>query len=136
MASPRIDGQTQKQEKRNGLTLTPSEAPTTRLGYSSENGMEQNRSHHFNLWSTIGINYSSIAPPLSVGTYLAFNIGVGGGPVYIWGYLLASFFQFFVCLSLAEMASSYPHSTGRLRKVFTVHFESLTAVQAKCIGHQ
>ncbi|KAI5461029.1 putative choline and nitrogen mustard permease [Mariannaea sp. PMI_226] len=74
----------------------------------------EGRQNNFNLWSTIGINYSTIGTPLSVGTYLAFNIGVGGSPVYIFGYILATVFQMFICVSLAEMAGAYPHSTGQV----------------------
>lgn len=73
------------------------------------------RQNHFNLWSCLGINYSIIATPLSIGTYLAFNIGVGGSPVYIFGYLVATTFQIIVCISLAEMAAAFPHSTGESR---------------------
>ncbi|OAQ59108.1 amino acid transporter [Pochonia chlamydosporia 170] len=72
------------------------------------------RRHHFNVWSTIGVNYSLIGTPLSIGTYLAFNIGVGGSPVYIFGYLLAAIFQMLICISLAEMAAAYPHSSGQV----------------------
>jgi choline transport protein len=74
------------------------------------------KSEHFNLWSTLGINYSTIGTPLSIGCYLAFNIGIGGSPVYIYGYIVSSLFQVVVCVSLAELAAAFPHSTGRLHK--------------------
>ena len=70
------------------------------------------RRQHFSLWSTVGINYTSINTPLSIGTYMAFSIGVGGSPVYIFGYILAVSFQFLLCVSLAELAAAFPHSTG------------------------
>src|ERR1700744_888096 len=72
----------------------------------------EERKNHFNLWAALGINYSTIATPLAIGTYLAFNIGVGGSPVFIFGYLVATTFQIIVCISLAEMAAAFPHSTG------------------------
>lgn len=71
--------------------------------------------HHFQLWPTIGVNYSLIGTPLSIGTYLSFNIGVGGGPVYVFGYIFAIFFQYAICASLAEVAACFPHSSGSFR---------------------
>lgn len=77
-----------------------------------EGDVVQLQRQHFNLWATLGINYSSIGTPLSIGTYLAFNIGVGGSPVYIYGYIVGAIFQLLVCASLAELAAAFPHSTG------------------------
>ncbi|KAJ5108252.1 amino acid transporter [Penicillium angulare] len=74
----------------------------------------QSRERHFNLWSTLGINYSAIGTPLSIGTYLSFSFALGGSPAYIYGYLVAGFMQIIVCLSLSELAAAYPHSSGQV----------------------
>ena len=67
-----------------------------------------------NLFSTLGISYSITATPLGVGTYLSVVIGVGGSPVYFFGYIFAVVLNLLVCLSLAEIASVYPHSSGMI----------------------
>lgn len=67
---------------------------------------------HFDLWATLGINYSITGTPIAIGTFLAFVIGVGGSPVYIFGYIVAAVLQLVVCTSLAELAAAFPHSTG------------------------
>jgi choline transport protein len=95
------------------LTEVPTGQGSVLPGPSED--LATSRQNHFNLWSCLGINYSTIATPLSIGTYLAFNIGVGGSPVYIFGYLVATIFQIIVCISLAEMAAAFPHSTGECR---------------------
>lgn len=76
---------------------------------------------HFNLWSTLGINYSITTTPLAMGAYLAFVIGVGGSPAYIFGFIVAFVFQLTICLSLAELASAFPHSTGESASVPPFH---------------
>lgn len=65
----------------------------------------------FRIWSTLGLQYSITATPLAVGTYLASVIGVGGSPVFIYGYLLGVSLNICVCLCLAELASVYPHTS-------------------------
>lgn len=68
---------------------------------------------HFSLWSTLGISFSVTATPIAIGTYLALSIGVGGGPVYFFAYILTSFMNMIICLSMAELASAFPHSSGQ-----------------------
>ena len=68
----------------------------------------------FNILSTLGISYSITATPLSVGTYLSVVIGVGGSPVYFFGYIFAVILNLMVCLCLAEIASIYPHASGMI----------------------
>lgn len=91
---------------RMGEVRDPDDLPPEELAIREE------QRNHFSVWSTIGINYSLIATPLFIGTYLSFNIGVGGGPVYIYGYIVAILFQAFVCASLSEIAACFPHSSG------------------------
>jgi hypothetical protein len=88
----------------------------TTIHTGERNEYSEGRHHHFNLWSTIGINYSSIGTPLSIGTYLAFIVGVGGSPVFVFGYSVAVTFQIIICFSLAEIAGAHPHSTGKTSK--------------------
>lgn len=98
------------QKSRQGLSVSGESA--TPESASSRQEKDDARQQHFNLWSTVGINYTSINTPLSIGTYMAFSIGVGGSPVYIFGYIMAVSFQFLLCVSLAELAAAFPHSTG------------------------
>lgn len=67
---------------------------------------------HFSLWHTLGISFSITAAPISMGAYLALAIGVGGPPVYFGAYIFSVGLNMFVCVSLAEMASAFPHSSG------------------------
>lgn len=67
---------------------------------------------HFNLWQTLGMNFSITATPVTVGVYTALTIGLGGFPFYIWALVVASFFQLITCLAIAELASAIPHSSG------------------------
>jgi len=68
----------------------------------------------FSLLSTLGVNTSITCTPLAIGTYLSVVIGVGGSPVFVYAYLVAVALNLLVCASLAEIASSYPHSSGEL----------------------
>lgn len=77
-----------------------------------EGSMEDIQRSHFSVLTAIGINYSLIGTPLTIGTYLAFSSGVGGSPVYIFGYIVALIFQLLVCVSLAELAAALPHPSG------------------------
>jgi amino acid permease len=67
----------------------------------------------FNLWSTLGISFSITSTPIAIGTYLSVSIGVGGSPVFFFGYILAVCMNLCICASLAEMAAVYPHSSGK-----------------------
>ncbi|CZR67468.1 uncharacterized protein PAC_17367 [Phialocephala subalpina] len=68
----------------------------------------------FSLLSTLGVNTSITCTPLAIGTYLSVVIGVGGSPVFVYAYLVAVTLNLLVCASLAEIASSYPHSSGQI----------------------
>jgi choline transport protein len=67
----------------------------------------------FNLWSTLGIGFSYIATPLSIGTFLVYSLAAGGSAYFFWGYVVCFVFQTLVVLSLAEMAGFAPHTSGR-----------------------
>lgn len=71
--------------------------------------LDKNR---FNLWSTIGIQFSVTAAPLGIAGYITLINGVGGSPFYFWGFLVAVIGQLLVALSLAELSSAYPHTSG------------------------
>lgn len=66
----------------------------------------------FNLWSTLGIGFSYIATPLSIGTFMAFSLSAGGSPYFFYGYVACIFFNTLVVMSLAEMAAFAPHTSG------------------------
>ncbi|KAM6510378.1 hypothetical protein FSOLCH5_010818 [Fusarium solani] len=67
----------------------------------------------FSVLGAVGIHWSSTAAPLSICSSLQLVIGVGGSPFYFWAFCAAAFFQFTVALSLAELASAYPHTSGQ-----------------------
>ena len=73
----------------------------------------------FNLWSTLGIAFSYIATPLSIGSYLAFSLSAGGSPYFFYGYVLVFFMNTLVALSLCEMAGFLPHTAGTYHLVLT-----------------
>lgn len=64
--------------------------------------------------AAVGIQWSSSAAPLTICSSLQLVMGVGGSPFYFWAFCVAAFFQFTVALSLAELASSYPHTSGKM----------------------
>lgn len=66
----------------------------------------------FNLWSVLGLQYTSCAPPISICGYMGFSIGVGGSPYYFWCLVVAGIIQGFSAINLAELASAYPHVAG------------------------
>lgn len=70
--------------------------------------------NRFNLWSTIGIQFSVTAAPLGIAGYTTLITGVGGSPFYFWGFLVAVIGQLLVALSLAELSSAYPHTSGKV----------------------
>lgn len=75
---------------------------------------------HFNLFQTLGMNYSITASPLSIGVYTSLVIGLGGFPFYIWGLLFATVFQLITCVVIAELASAIPHSSGQCRTLLLI----------------
>ena len=71
--------------------------------------LDRNR---FSVLGAVGIHWSSTASPLAICSTLQLVIGVGGSPFYFWAFIVAACFQFMVALSLAELASVYPHTSG------------------------
>lgn len=67
----------------------------------------------FNLWSTLGLAFSVSCTPLSIGSYLSVSVGVGGSPVFFFGYIFSALMNICVCLSLAEISAVYPHALGK-----------------------
>jgi hypothetical protein len=82
------------------------------FGVGDVEAVEVGKPFHF--WSTLGISFSITSVPLSIGTYLSVNIGVGGSPVYFFGYIVAALFNLCICASLAELAAVFPHSSGNV----------------------
>lgn len=67
----------------------------------------------FSIWSTIGVNFSLLATPMSVITYISLITGVGGSPFFIYCYITAAIGQLLVCTSMAEVAACFPHVSGK-----------------------
>ncbi|KIM95843.1 hypothetical protein OIDMADRAFT_45128 [Oidiodendron maius Zn] len=68
----------------------------------------------FSLWSTLGLAFSVTCTPLSIGSYLAVSIGVGGSPVFFFGFIFSALMNLCICLSLAEISAVYPHALGQI----------------------
>ncbi|KAF9893457.1 hypothetical protein FE257_010769 [Aspergillus nanangensis] len=69
-------------------------------------------SDRFNIWNTIGVQFSVTASPLAIGIYLQLVMGAGGSSYFFWCLLVAMTGQFLVAFSLAELSSVYPHAAG------------------------
>ena len=67
----------------------------------------------FNLWSTLGIGFSYIATPLSIGSFLVYSLAAGGSAYFFWGYVVCFIFQTLVVISMAEIAGFAPHTSGK-----------------------
>ncbi|KAE8156562.1 amino acid permease-domain-containing protein [Aspergillus tamarii] len=86
--------------------------PSMTSDIEGEIALEVRPKVHFNLFLALGQQYSITAAPLAIGIYLSLVTGLGGPPGYFWGFILVGFFQFIVCLAVAELASAIPHSSG------------------------
>lgn len=75
----------------------------------------------FSLWSTLGIGFSYIATPLSIGTFMAFSLSAGGSPYFFYGYVACMVFNTLVVMSLAEIAAFAPHTSGAQRSPFRAY---------------
>lgn len=67
----------------------------------------------FNIWAAIGIQFSISATPLAVGVYITLVLGAGGSPYFFYAFLVAAFGQMLVCTCMAEIASVFPHASGK-----------------------
>ncbi|KAE8326050.1 amino acid permease-domain-containing protein [Aspergillus sergii] len=65
---------------------------------------------HF--WGALGMNFTITAAPISIGSFLALTIGLGGPPFFFYGFLFTGLGQLVLCLAAAEIASSMPHPLG------------------------
>ncbi|KAH7177102.1 putative amino acid transporter [Dactylonectria macrodidyma] len=82
-----------------------------RVGHVSEPiCLDRNR---FSVLGAVGIQWSATAAPLSICASLQLVIGGGGSPFYFWAFVVAASFQLMTALSLAELASAFPHTTGQ-----------------------
>ena len=92
-----------------------SKAETTVTSNSNDEGHTRQMRVTFNFWSTLGLVYSITATPIAVGSYLTFSLILGGSPFYIYGYIFAVSLNIILCVALAEIASIYPHPSGRYK---------------------
>ncbi|KAJ6150561.1 hypothetical protein N7471_001760 [Penicillium samsonianum] len=76
--------------------------------------VEELHQRPFSLWSTLGLAFSVTCTPLSIGSYLSISVGVGGSPVFFFGYIFSALMNLCICLSLAEISAVYPHASGQI----------------------
>ncbi|EGV61625.1 hypothetical protein CANTEDRAFT_135564 [Yamadazyma tenuis ATCC 10573] len=99
---------------------TPFEASTAINDASSDANHQSPLEKRFNVWSTSALQFSLICSALAIGTFLSTVVGVGGSPGLIYGYILAVTFDLFICYSLAEIASAYPHSSAQIHWTYVL----------------
>ncbi|KAF2432175.1 putative amino acid transporter [Tothia fuscella] len=87
-----------------------SKSPSNEEGIVEEVELKQ----RFSLLGIIGIQISCVATLLAIGGYINLSLGLGGSAFFFSCYIVSFFFQMMVCLSLAEIASAYPHALGQV----------------------
>ncbi|CAH6720155.1 choline transport protein [[Candida] jaroonii] len=95
-----------------------------------ETGLEK----RFNIWSTTAMQCTLICSPLAIGTFLSTTSGLGGSPFLVWGFLVAVSFQLFICFSLAELASAYPHSSAQIHWTYVLAPNKFKKVSSYVVG--
>ncbi|PIG85088.1 choline transport protein [Aspergillus arachidicola] len=81
---------------------------------------------HF--WGALGMNFTITAAPISIGSFLALTIGLGGPPFFFYtGFLFIGLGQLVFCLAAAAIASSMLHPLVNLPKCRKVMDWSLSA---------
>ena len=105
---------TDAEETAKGATLVESvgQGPSETEGMVLNLEARELRSR-FSVLSAIGIQFSISATPLTVGSYLVFILGAGGSPFFFYAFLVAATGQLLVCTCLAEIASVFPHASGK-----------------------
>ena len=90
----------------------------------------------FSILSAIGIQYSISATPIAVGSYIIFILGAGGSPFFFWAFVVTVFGNMLVCISMAEIASAYPHASGKISPLRYLIGSSgdVNFDQGKCFG--
>ncbi|KAH6980624.1 putative amino acid transporter [Ilyonectria sp. MPI-CAGE-AT-0026] len=97
-------------ERKEPLEPLASNAISVAEGTAEHSQLEQ----PFGVYSVIGMSYSLSATPMAIGTYLVFTVGVGGSPFFLYCFILTFVFNVISTLSLAELASIYPHASGQI----------------------
>lgn len=100
-------------ESKDGLTNSKESLDNVASAAGTEGVGEVKPVKHFNFFLTLGITFSVTAVPIAVGSYLSLVVGLGGMPFYLYSFIFAGTFQFVTCLSIAELASGIPHSSGQ-----------------------
>lgn len=67
----------------------------------------------FNILAAVGIQFSISATPLAVGVYITLILGAGGSPYFFYAFVVAALGQMLVCTCMAEIASVFPHASGK-----------------------
>lgn len=90
-------------------------------------------SARISLWSVVGVQYSITASPIAIGQFLQLVVGAGGSPYFFWGLIVAISGQFLVAFSLAELAASYPHTSGMGTTIFPcIRLTNLALTRRPC----
>ncbi|KAE8370581.1 hypothetical protein BDV27DRAFT_140200 [Aspergillus caelatus] len=78
-----------------------------------------NQDAPFSFLGALDMNFTITAAPISIGSFLALTIGLGGPPFFFYGFLFTGLGQLVLCLAAAEIASSMPHPLAVLRATFS-----------------
>ncbi|KAK5046199.1 hypothetical protein LTR84_008656 [Exophiala bonariae] len=103
----------------NNASEQKSESMATALGAESVDQDEAVGEHellrpkvHFRFWQTLGLNFSLTCTAMAIGAYLSLIQGLGGFPYFFWCFVFAGSFQLLLGVTVAELASAMPHSSG------------------------
>lgn len=103
-----------------------------------EGGLVLERSHlkstRFGIFSCLAIQFATTAPPLAISLYSGLITGAGGSPFFFWGFIVAFIGQLFMAMSLAEISSSYPQTTGKRLRWGFIHTSSVT--ETDCLSQR
>ena len=100
-------------ETKDGVVLSKEGLERDHSPAAMEGNGEVKPLKHFNFFLTLGVTFSVTAVPIAIASYLSLVIGLGGMPFYLYTFLFAGTFQIITCLSVAELASGIPHSSGK-----------------------
>lgn len=94
------------------LSVDAESVPAAEADASSQLEVRELKSR-FNIWAAIGIQFSITGTPLAVGVYITLVLGAGGSPYFFYAFLVAAVGQMIVCTCMAEIASCFPHASGK-----------------------
>ena len=98
--------------KRNNSRSKSDEAELKDEGTLAELGYKQELKRDWSLMHNFGVSFSIISVITGITTLFSYGLATGGPGVMSVGWIIVSFFSFFVGLGMAEITSAIPVSGG------------------------